>query len=78
MNQELLLLQKTFYLNMPIIHELSMSPGSVALIRRVIRSLSLHEAEQTARAAMECRNAAESMELVQQLLARRVPEIAAL
>ena len=60
------------------VHELSMSPGSVALIRRVIRSLSLHEAAQTARAAMECRNAAESMALVQQLLARRVPEIAAL
>ena len=60
------------------VHELSMSPGSVALIRRVIRSLSLHEAAQTARAAMECRNAAESMELVQQLLARRLPELAAL
>lgn len=60
------------------VHELSMSPGSIALIRRVIRSMSLHEAAQTARAAMECRNAAESMELVQQLLARRVPEIAAL
>ena len=60
------------------VHELSMSPGSVALIRRVIRSLSLHEAAQTARAAMECRNAAESMKLVQQLLARRLPELAAL
>jgi len=60
------------------VHELSMSPGSVALIRRVIRSLSLHEASRTARAAMECRNANESMALVQQLLARRVPEIAAL
>ncbi len=60
------------------VHELSMSPGSVPLIRRVIRSLSLYEAAQTARAAMECRNAAESLALVQQLLARRVPEIAAL
>jgi phosphotransferase system enzyme I (PtsI) len=60
------------------VHELSMSPGSVALIRRVIRSLSLHEAARTARAAMECRNAAESMKLVQQLLARRLPELAAL
>ncbi len=60
------------------VHELSMSPGSVPLIRRVIRSLSLYEAAQTARAAMECRNAAESLALVQDLLARRVPEIAAL
>ena len=60
------------------VHELSMSPGSVALIRRVIRSLSRHEAAQTARAAMECRNASEAMALVQELLERRVPELAAL
>lgn len=60
------------------VHELSMSPGSVPLIRRVIRSLSLHEAARTARAAMECRNASESMALAQKLLARRIPELAAL
>ncbi len=57
------------------VHELSMSPGSVPLIRRVIRSLSLYEAERTVRAAMECRSSSESMALVQKLLARRIPEL---
>ena len=60
------------------VHELSMSPGSIPLIRRVVRSLSLHEVSGVARQAIDCRNASEAMKLVQDLLAERVPEIAAL
>ena len=60
------------------VHELSMSPGSIPLIRRVVRSLSLHEASLVARRAIDCRNAAEAMKLAQKLLEERVPELAAL
>ena len=60
------------------VHELSMSPGSIPLIRRVVRSLSLHEASLVARRAIDCRNASEAMKLAQKLLEERVPELAAL
>ena len=60
------------------VHELSMSPGSIPLIRRVVRSLSLHEATAVARRAIDCRVASEAMELAQKLLEERVPELAAL
>ena len=57
------------------INELSVDPGSVPLVRRVIRSISLYEAEKTASAAMICPNAAESLQVSMELLERCAPEI---
>lgn len=58
------------------VHELSVDPGAVPLVRRVIRSLSLYEAERTAAAAMQCPNAA-AEELSLELLKHCAPEIVA-
>ena len=59
------------------VHELSVDPGAVPLVRRVIRSLSLYEAERTAAAAMQCPNAAAAEELSLELLKHCAPEIVA-
>lgn len=43
------------------VHELSMSPVSIGAIRRVIRQLSLHEAENVATRAMQCRTSEDAL-----------------
>ena len=57
------------------VHELSMDPGAVPLIRRVIRGLSLFEAQRTAAEAMMCPNAAESLRVSLALLKRLAPDL---
>jgi len=57
------------------VHELSMSPESIPVVRRVIRSLSRHEAEEAAARALACSNAAEALEIAEALLKRCAPEI---
>lgn len=57
------------------VHELSMEPRSIAMVRRVIRSISFYDAEKTAARALECPNAAASLELSLDLLKRCAPEI---
>ena len=57
------------------VHELSMEPASVAMVRRVIRSISFYEAEKTAAQALACPNASASLELSLNLLKRCAPEI---
>ena len=57
------------------VHELSMEPPSVAMVRRVIRSISFYEAEKTAAQALACPNAAASLEVSLNLLKRCAPEI---
>ena len=57
------------------VHELSMSPESIPVIRRVIRSLSRHEAEEAAARALKCSNAAEAYDIAEALLKKRAPEI---
>ena len=57
------------------VHELSMDPGAVPLIRRVIRGLSLFEAQRTAAEAMMCPNAAESLRVSLALLERLAPDL---
>ncbi len=57
------------------VNELSVVPGYIPVVRRVIRSISLYEAEKIAAEAMECPNAAASLELSMALLERCVPEL---
>ncbi len=58
------------------VHELSMPPATIGAVRRVIRSISMHEAENAAREALSCRNSFETLEIAQELLMRCAPEIA--
>ncbi len=58
------------------VHELSMSADALAVVRRVIRSMPLYEAEAAVEAAAECADAAESLTVLRELLRRRAPEIA--
>ena len=57
------------------VHELSVEPRSVPMVRRVIRSISLYEAEKMAAQALACPNAAASLQLSVELLTRCAPEI---
>ena len=57
------------------VHELSVDPHSVAMVRRVIRSISLYEAEKTVQRALACPHATASLELSIELLKRCAPEI---
>ena len=57
------------------INELSMSPVSLGSIRRAVRKLSMHEAEDTCRAALECRSAEEALALCKAQLARQAPDV---
>ena len=58
------------------VHELSMAPASISIVRRVIRSLSMHEAEEAARKALDCDNASDSLAISEALLRKCAPEIA--
>ena len=58
------------------VHELSMVPAAVAVVRRVIRGLSFYEAEEAAMAALECTHAAEALAYSTRLLKLCSPEIA--
>lgn len=43
------------------VHELSMSPTSLGPVRRIIRKISMHEAEKVAQEAMKCSTASEAI-----------------
>ena len=58
------------------VHELSVPPAAVPIIRRTIRSLAMSEAEEMARQALQCSNASDSLELSSKLLQKSAPEIA--
>ncbi len=58
------------------VHELSMVPPAIAVVRRVIRSMSMYEMEQTAQAALNCSNATDSLAIAEALINLRVPEVA--
>ncbi|MPN10061.1 Phosphoenolpyruvate-protein phosphotransferase [bioreactor metagenome] len=57
------------------VHELSMTPAAIPVVRRVIRSMSMYEMEQTAQAALNCSNATDSLAISEALINLRVPEI---
>ena len=58
------------------VHELSMTPSAIAVVRRVIRSMSMYEMEQAALAALNCTNATDALAVSEALLNLRAPELA--
>ncbi len=60
------------------VHELSMDANSLGAVRRVIRGMTMHEAEAVAKAAMECGSAAEALDMSLRLLRKVAPEVAML
>ena len=58
------------------VHELSMTPSAIAVVRRVIRSMSMYEMEQAALAALNCTNATDSLAVAEALINLRAPGIA--
>lgn len=57
------------------VHELSMPPASIPMVRRAIRSMSMHEAEKTAQEALRCSNSSDALALSEALVRRCAPEI---
>lgn len=57
------------------VHELSMAPSSIAVVRRVIRSMSMFEMQETAQAALACTNATDALAISEALIHLRAPEI---
>ena len=58
------------------VNELSMDPASLSIIRRVIRSLKMSEAEFLATEALKCKSSVDVRKLSVELLRKTVPEIA--
>ena len=58
------------------VHEISVPPAAVPIIRRTIRSLAMSEVEEMTRQALLCSNASDSLELSSALLKKSAPEIA--
>ncbi len=57
------------------IHELSMSPGSIGPVKRIIRNLKMHEVEKLAADVMECSSAEESLELSKEYIKKIAPNV---
>ncbi len=57
------------------IHELSMDPSSIALVRRVVRGLRMHEAVAAVAEALECENETAVMEVARRRIRVAAPEI---
>lgn len=60
------------------VHELSMVPSNIGAIRRVIRQMTMFEAEQAGQAALQCATAAEVMKIAGKVLSKVAPEVIAL
>jgi len=58
------------------VHELSMSPTSLGAVRRIVRKLSMYEAEKAAMEAMKCATSAEALDISLAVLNKISPEIA--
>jgi phosphotransferase system enzyme I (PtsI) len=57
------------------IHELSMSSGSIGAIRRIVRRMSMFEAEEAAVKALSCQTAEEALNVSEALLYKVAPDI---
>ena len=57
------------------VNELSMSPVAMPLIKKLIRSLSMHECGELAAKAMQCDNSGDVMELSRDMIRRCAPEV---
>lgn len=60
------------------VHELSMSPVSMGAVRRIIRKLNMHEAEEVARQALKCKTSDDALKQSLDLLGKISPEITSL
>ena len=58
------------------VHELSMVDSALPLVRRAIRSVSMHDAVEAAEKALVCGRAAEVEEIIAGVLRERFPELA--
>ena len=57
------------------VNELSMAPVSLGSVRRVIRRIKMHEAEEIAKASLECSNFNEVLTLSENYLCEIVPDL---
>lgn len=57
------------------VHELSMSPMSLGTIRRTIRKIKMHEAEDIAQRALKCTNAQDALDLSVNYLREIAPDV---
>jgi len=60
------------------VHELSMVPANLNPVRRVIRQMTMLEAEQAGQQALQCSTSKEVMQIANQVLAKVAPEVLAL
>ena len=60
------------------ISELSMSPASIGPVRRLIRRITMHGAEDLAKKALECRTAADALVLTSEYAKAALPELSSL
>ncbi len=58
------------------VHELSMAPSAIGMVRRVIRGLAMHEAEEVAKQALASSSSTEALAASIRLLRKAAPEIA--
>jgi len=56
------------------VHELSMDSSSIGLVRRMVRGISLYEAEKLAHQALNCSTSLESVALSQEFLKKHIPD----
>lgn len=57
------------------VNELSMSPGAMPLVKKLIRTLSMAECVELVSSAFECDNSVEVVEMSQKLIRKLVPEL---
>ena len=57
------------------VNELSMSPGAMPLVKRLIRSLSMHECGELVEKALQCDSSADVTLLSQEMISRCAPEL---
>ncbi|MBO5668359.1 MAG: phosphoenolpyruvate--protein phosphotransferase [Lentisphaeria bacterium] len=58
------------------VNELSMSPGSMPLVKKLVRSFSMHECAELVDKALQCNDSAEVTKLSADMIRRLVPELA--
>ena len=57
------------------VNELSMSPGAMPLVKKLIRTMSMAECVELVSSAFECDNSVEVIEMSQKLIRKLVPEL---
>ena len=57
------------------VHELSMVPASLGPVRRVLRQVTMHEAEQAGLAALACATSDEALQIASRVLEKAAPEV---